>query len=106
MRSCNGGEVTDRPQDPTYGKRSRQIPDIKKIGAIRESPKKFAAGQGAGTGRNPRYQKIEGVRVVEGAPVSPVREDMTRHNSCQGYMSALRASLTAIAPGRVLVANR
>ena len=64
VRSCNGGEVTDRPQDPTYGKRSRQIPDIKKIGAIRESPKKFAAGQGAGTGRNSRYQKIEGTRIV------------------------------------------
>ena len=36
VRSCNGGEVTDRPQDPTYGKRSRQIPDIKKIEAPRK----------------------------------------------------------------------
>lgn len=38
-------------------------------------PERFAAGQGAGTGRNSRYQKIEGARVVR-APVSPVREDM------------------------------
>lgn len=61
MRACNGGEVTDRPQDPTYGKRSQQIPDIKE-----KAPERFAAGQGAGTGLNSRYQKIEGVRVVEG----------------------------------------
>ena len=74
--ACNGGEVTDRPQDPTYGKRSQQIPDIKE-----KAPERFAAGQGAGTGLNSRYQKIEGVRVVEGAPVSPVRKDTARHNS-------------------------
>ena len=67
-------------------------------------PERFAAGQGAVMDRNTRYQKIEGTRIVR-APVSPVREDMTRHNSCQGYTSALRAALTAIAPGLVLVAN-
>ncbi|WP_308526372.1 hypothetical protein [uncultured Parabacteroides sp.] len=30
---------------------------------------------------------------------------MARHDSCQGYTSALRAALTAIAPSRVLGAN-
>lgn len=54
--------------------------------------------------RNTRYQKIEGTRIVR-APVSPVREDTTRYDSWQGYTSALRAALPAIAPGLLLVAT-
>ena len=67
-------------------------------------PEKICGRTGRGNGTKLPLSKDRRDADCKG-PVSPVREDTTRHDSWQGYTSALRAALPAIAPGLLVVAT-